>query len=48
VAEEVCGSWVWLPHHVLLADEGWIDGVLTAVRKIRAGAGSLLAAPANH
>jgi dTDP-4-amino-4,6-dideoxygalactose transaminase len=44
VAEEVCGSWVWLPHNALLAGEEWIDGVLAAVRKIRAGAGALSAA----
>lgn len=44
VAEEICGSWIWLPHNALLAGEEWIDGVLAAVRKIRAGAGALLSA----
>ncbi len=44
VAEEICGTWVWLPHNALLAGEEWTDGILAAVRKIRAGAGALLPA----
>ena len=43
VAEEICGSWVWLPHNALLAREEWVDGALAAVRKIRSGLGALLA-----
>jgi dTDP-4-amino-4,6-dideoxygalactose transaminase len=43
IAEESCKRSVWLPHNALLADEKWIDGVLAAVRKIRDGAGALLA-----
>jgi dTDP-4-amino-4,6-dideoxygalactose transaminase len=43
VAEEYCRSSVWLPHHALLADPAWIEGVLMAVRKVRDNAHELSA-----
>ena len=43
-AEKYCQSSVWLPHNALLADQGWVDGVLAAVRKVRDSARALLAA----
>ncbi|MDQ3686787.1 MAG: DegT/DnrJ/EryC1/StrS family aminotransferase [Acidobacteriota bacterium] len=43
VAEEYCRSSVWLPHNALLADPAWIEGVLTAVRKVRDNAHELSA-----
>ncbi len=43
VAEEYCRSSVWLPHNALLADSSWIEGALTAVRKVRDGVHELSA-----
>jgi hypothetical protein len=28
---------VWLPHNALLADESWLDDVVTAINKVRDG-----------
>ena len=41
-AEAYCKSSVWLPHNALLADEQWIDGALTAVRKVKNSTRELL------
>ncbi|MGE0545816.1 MAG: DegT/DnrJ/EryC1/StrS family aminotransferase [Kofleriaceae bacterium] len=41
VAEEFCRSVFWLTHNVLLGDDRWLDGVLTAIQKVRAGADQL-------
>jgi dTDP-4-amino-4,6-dideoxygalactose transaminase len=41
-AEAYCETSVWLPHNALLADDGWIDSALAAVRKVRDGARELL------
>ena len=34
-AEAYCESSVWLPHNALLADESWLDDVVTAITKVR-------------
>lgn len=34
-AEAYCQSSVWLPHNALLADENWLDDVVTAITKVR-------------
>jgi len=34
-AEAYCQSSIWLPHNALLADEQWIDDVITAINKVR-------------
>jgi dTDP-4-amino-4,6-dideoxygalactose transaminase len=34
-AEAYCQSSVWLPHNALLADESWLDDVVTALTKVR-------------
>jgi dTDP-4-amino-4,6-dideoxygalactose transaminase len=36
-AEAYCRSSVWLPHNALLADESWLDDVVTAINKVRDG-----------
>jgi dTDP-4-amino-4,6-dideoxygalactose transaminase len=41
-AEAYCRTSLWLPHNALLADESWIDEVLTAMRKVRDNAKQLL------
>jgi dTDP-4-amino-4,6-dideoxygalactose transaminase len=40
-AEEYCREGIWLPHQALLAEPAWIDAVIDAFAKVRAGAGSL-------
>ncbi|HEY8225895.1 MAG TPA: DegT/DnrJ/EryC1/StrS family aminotransferase [Pyrinomonadaceae bacterium] len=34
-AEAYCDSSIWLPHNALLADQDWIDEVVTAIEKVR-------------
>jgi dTDP-4-amino-4,6-dideoxygalactose transaminase len=34
-AESYCETSIWLPHNALLADEGWIDEVITAIEKVQ-------------
>jgi dTDP-4-amino-4,6-dideoxygalactose transaminase len=41
VCEHVCRDAVWIPHHVLLADEPKIARLAEAIRKVVAGAASL-------
>lgn len=43
-AEEYCRTSIWLQHNALLADNEWIDGALSAMRKVQAGAKALLSA----
>lgn len=42
-AEAYCQSSVWLPHNALLADENWLDDVVTAITKVREAAEELSA-----
>ena len=34
-AESYCQSSIWLPHNALLAEEEWLDKVVTAIAKVR-------------
>ena len=43
-AEAYCQSSVWLPHNALLADETWLDEVVTAITKVRDAVEELSAA----
>lgn len=40
-AEAYCESSIWLPHNALLADDDWLDQVITAVEKVRNSVGEL-------
>lgn len=40
-AEAYCHNAVWLPHNTLLADQAWIEGALSAISKVQAGAQEL-------
>jgi dTDP-4-amino-4,6-dideoxygalactose transaminase len=40
-AESYCQSSIWLPHNALLAEQTWIDEVVTAIEKVRNAAGEL-------
>jgi dTDP-4-amino-4,6-dideoxygalactose transaminase len=44
-AERYCRTSVWLPHNALLADPPWIEGALSAIRKVLDGAGELRSTP---
>jgi len=43
-AESYCETSIWLPHNALLADETWIDDVVTAIEKVQNSASELTAA----
>ena len=43
-AEAYCQSSIWLPHNALLAEQEWIDEVVTAVDKVRNSVDDLCAA----
>lgn len=40
-AESYCETSIWLPHNALLADEEWIDELVTAVEKVQNSAAEL-------
>ena len=42
-AEAYCKSSIWLPHNALLADQDWIDEVISAIEKVRNSADELIA-----
>ncbi len=43
-AEAYCQSSIWLPHNALLADEKWIDDIVSAIQKVQDAAGTVIAA----